>query len=76
MKLLPVIRLKFRIFYTLLRPILVPSADVILSLLEEDQFISNTLFDKNTAGMLSNDRLFVLEGLLAIYVAEVGMKLP
>jgi hypothetical protein len=36
MKLPPIIRLQFRVFYTLLSPILVPSADVILRLLEED----------------------------------------
>ena len=48
----PVIRLQFRVLDTLLAPVLMQPADVILALLEVDKFIANTFCDEDAPGML------------------------
>lgn len=37
------------------------STDVVLTLLEEEQFITDAFFDENTSGMLLDNRFLVLE---------------
>jgi hypothetical protein len=66
--LLPVIGLQLRILYTLLCPLLVPPADMILRLLEKDEFISNTLLDKHATSVLSNNGLLVLKEVVSIAI--------
>ena len=56
----PVIRLKLRVLHPLLCPVLVPSADLVLGILEIPQFVTEALLDEYTAGMLPNNRFLVL----------------
>lgn len=56
----PVVRLQLGVFDAFLTPVLVQPADVILALLEVDQFVSHALPDEHPAGMLLHDGFFVL----------------
>jgi hypothetical protein len=56
----PVFRLQFGIFDTLLAPILMQAADVILALLEVDQFVTDAFRDEDTPSMLLHNGFFVL----------------
>lgn len=56
----PVVRLKFRILDTLLAPVLVQTADMILALLEVDEFVTDAFFDKDAPSMLLHNGFFVL----------------
>ena len=51
----PIINLKLCIFDTLLTPILVQSANIVLRLLKVEQFVSYALLDENPASMLVDD---------------------
>ena len=51
----PIISLKLSILYTLLTPVLMQPADLVLGLLEEDQLIPDALFDEDSSGMLIDD---------------------
>lgn len=57
----PIIRLQLRVFDPLLTPILMQLADVVLTLLEEEKFVSDALLDKHPPRVLVHDGLFVLE---------------
>ena len=63
----PVICLQLRVFHPLLRPVLVPPADLVLRVLEVRQFVTQALLDEYTARMLRNNRLLVL-----FYVRSCG----
>lgn len=56
----PVVRLQFRVLHTLLAPILMQAADVILALLEVDEFVTDAFRDKDTPSMLLYNGFFVL----------------
>jgi hypothetical protein len=56
----PVVRLQLCVLHTLLTPLLVQSANVILALLKVKKFIPNTFFNEDTSGVLLDDGLFVL----------------
>ena len=56
----PVVRLQFGVLDPLLTPVLMQAADVILALLEVNQFIPDALLDEDAPGMLLDDRFFVL----------------
>lgn len=56
----PIVRLQLRVLDALLAPLLVQPGDVVLALLEEQELVTNTLFDEDAAGMLLHDRLLVL----------------
>lgn len=56
----PVVRLKFGVLDTLLAPVLMQTADVILALLEVDEFIMDAFFDEDAPSMLLHNGFFVL----------------
>jgi hypothetical protein len=56
----PAICLQLRILDPLLRPILVQPGNHVLAILEVIKFVADALLDEDTAGMLRNNRLFVL----------------
>jgi hypothetical protein len=56
----PVISLQLRVFHSLLCPVLVPPADLILRVLEVRQFVTQTFLDEYATRMLRNNRLLVL----------------
>ncbi len=60
MQLPPVVCLQLSILYTLLCPILVPPADMVLRMLEVNKFVAYTFFNKNTTSVLRDYRLLVL----------------
>lgn len=56
----PVVRQHLRVLDALLRPVLVPPADVVLRLLEVDQLVPHALLDEHRPVVLCHDRFFVL----------------
>lgn len=64
----PVVRLELRILDTLLAPVLMQLAGVILRVLEVEQLVADALLDEDAAGVLLHDRLLVLhtKAILAI----------
>lgn len=56
----PVLRLQFRVLDTLLAPVLMQAADMILALLEVNEFITNAFRDEDTPSMLLHNGFFVL----------------
>lgn len=56
----PIIRLQLRILDTFLRPLLVQSTNMVLRLLEEEQFVADAFLDEDAAGVLLDDRFLVL----------------
>ena len=56
----PIICLKFGIFDSLLTPVLMQAADVVLAVLEVKKLVTNAFFDKDAASMLLHNRLLVL----------------
>ena len=57
----PVVREHLRVLDPLLRPVLVPPADLILRLLEVDQLVPKALLDEHGPVVLVDDRLLVLQ---------------
>jgi hypothetical protein len=57
----PIIRHQLGILDSLLAPILMQPTNMIHALIEEPQFISDTLFDKHAAGVLLNNGFLVLQ---------------
>lgn len=56
----PVVRLQLGVFDTLLAPVLVQPADMVLALLEMDEFIANAFLDEDAPRMLLHNGFFVL----------------
>lgn len=56
----PIVRLQFRVLDPFLAPVLVKPADMVLALLEVDEFISDALLDEHAPRVLLHDRFFVL----------------
>lgn len=56
----PVIREHLRVLDALLGPILVPAADMVLGLLEEDELVADALLDEDRAVVLVHDGFLVL----------------
>jgi hypothetical protein len=56
----PVVRLQLGVFDTLLAPVLVQPADMVLALLEMDKFIANAFLDEDAPRMLLHNGFFVL----------------
>lgn len=56
----PVIRLQFCILDALLAPLLVQSRDVVLALLEEEQFVTDAFLDEDAASVLLDNRFLIL----------------
>jgi hypothetical protein len=53
--------LQFRVLDPLHAPVLVQTADVVLAVLEEDEFVTDALLDENTSRVLLYNRRLVLE---------------
>ena len=70
MQLLPIIRLHLGILYALLRPILVPSTNMVLRLLEEDKLVPDAFLNEHPSSVLSNYRFLVLGLLITISVGR------
>lgn len=51
----PVIRLQFRILDSLLTPVLMQAADVVLALLEVDEFVPDAFLDEHAPRVLLHD---------------------
>lgn len=58
----PIVCLQFRVLNSFLAPVLVQPADMVLALLEVDEFIADALLDEHAPRVLLHNRLLVLHG--------------
>jgi hypothetical protein len=70
----PVVRLQLGVLDPLLAPVLMQTADVILALLEMDEFVADALRNEDTPGMLLDNGFFVLKGNAVSGTRRVSLK--
>lgn len=56
----PIIRLQFSILDAFLSPLLMQSANMVLTLLKEDEFVADTFADEDATGVLLDNGFLVL----------------
>jgi hypothetical protein len=69
-----ILHLQLRRLDSLLRPILMQPADVVLRALEEEQFVAHALLDEDAAGVLVDDGLFVLVMISKTFPSRFGCE--